>query len=125
MFGFFGGAKFERLSEDVVRPWGSFHALAKEEGKWFVKLLKIRKGERISLQKHKKREEMWFIISGKVKVQKGTDVFNLGRGESVFIEKEELHRLKGLTDAEFIEVSLGDFDEDDEVRLEDDYGRVG
>jgi mannose-6-phosphate isomerase-like protein (cupin superfamily) len=123
MFGL-GNAKFERLSEDVTRPWGTFHALAKEEGRWFVKLLKVKKGGSLSLQKHKKRDEMWFIVTGKAKVQKGVDVFDLEKGESVYIEKGELHRLRGITDVEFIEVSLGDFDENDEVRLEDDYGRA-
>ena len=46
-------------------------------------------------------------------------------GDSVFIHKEEVHRLKaGKNGIIIIETQLGVCDEDDIVRLEDHYGRV-
>ena len=115
---------FERLTHDEERPWGSFYYLARKDDSWFTKVIKVKKGHRLSLQKHFHREEMWIVTEGKLKVQRGEEFLELGPKETVFIGVEQEHRAEGITDAEFIEISFGDFSEDDEIRLEDDYGRV-
>jgi mannose-6-phosphate isomerase-like protein (cupin superfamily) len=46
---------------------------------------------------------------------------------SVYIPKETLHRIEctGTDDVVFIEVQVGDYlEEDDIIRVEDDYGRI-
>lgn len=116
---------FSRLDLDEFnKPWGSYHCLARKDDKWFAKVIKVKKGHRLSLQKHFHREELWIITEGQVKVQKGKEFIELGPKETVFIEKEQEHRIQGITDAEFIEISFGDFSEEDEIRIEDDYGRA-
>jgi mannose-6-phosphate isomerase-like protein (cupin superfamily) len=48
----------------------------------------------------------------------------LQTGETITIPKKALHRLEGAgTDAVILEVSTGEFDESDIVRLQDDYKR--
>jgi len=113
-----------RLSKIVKKPWGSFHDLAEEKGKWHLKIIKVKKGHRLSLQKHKLRSEFWIVAEGKVNIQKGyKKSLKLGAGETVAFKKSELHRLTGITDAVIIELSFGRHEEKDITRLADDYNR--
>ena len=82
------------------RPWGNYHIIAKNTG-YQIKEIKVKKREKISLQKHSDRSEFWQIVKGKSKI---------------IIEKEELV---------FIEIQLGEnLIEEDIIRIEDDYGRI-
>ena len=47
--------------------------------------------------------------------------------EKLFIPRETIHRLSadGKNEVRILEISFGEFDENDIVRLEDVYGRVG
>jgi len=48
----------------------------------------------------------------------------LQEGESITIPKNTIHRIIGAgTEATILEISTGEFDESDIVRLEDDYKR--
>ena len=60
------------------------------------------------------------------KVQLGEDVLEPEVGEKVFIPRGTVHRLAGPGDREvrILEISFGEFDEEDIVRLDDVYGRV-
>tara|TARA_Y100001938_G_scaffold137380_1_gene201453 strand:- start:25 stop:519 length:495 start_codon:yes stop_codon:yes gene_type:complete len=116
--GFSGDKKHEE------RDWGSFDILLDEEG-IKVKKIVVKSGQRLSLQLHSKREEKWFIVEGFASVQVGTDEFDLEVGDSITIRKYEAHRVRnaGLIDLVFIEIQTGNCQEDDIIRLEDDYGR--
>ena len=116
--GFSGDKKHEE------RAWGSFDVLLDEEG-IKVKKIVVKSGQRLSLQLHSKREEKWFIVEGFASVQVGTDEFDLEVGDSITIRKYEAHRVRnaGLIDLVFIEIQTGNCQEDDIIRLEDDYGR--
>jgi mannose-6-phosphate isomerase-like protein (cupin superfamily) len=58
-------------------------------------------------------------------VQLGNDTKLLAAGESITIPQKMTHRLIGAgTDAIILEISMGEFDERDIVRLEDDYKRL-
>ncbi len=104
------------------RPWGSFLTFCKNE-KCTVKILNINKNEKLSLQKHKKRKEVWYVLEP-VKIQKGDKIFRAKRGEKVTIPKNVKHRIIGLNkDGKVLEISFGKFDEKDEIRMEDKYGR--
>jgi len=96
---------------------------AEEKGKWHLKVIEVKQGQRLSLQKHKNRSEFWIIAEGEARVQKGEEVLKLKPGDTVTFEKEELHRLEGITNVTFVEVSFGDHDENDITRVSDDYGR--
>ena len=114
----------KKISKIVKKPWGAYYDMAEEGGKWHLKVIEVKQGQRLSLQKHKLRGEFWVVAEGEVKVQKGEEVLNLKTGDTVSFEQEEPHRLEGITDATIIEVSFGQHNEEDIVRLEDDYGRV-
>jgi len=107
----------------VKRPWGYFKQFILNK-KSTVKIISIKPHEELSLQKHKRRREMWyFLTSGKVQI--GERRFNVKKGEIVNIPKNTPHRIfADENNVEFLEISFGEFDEKDEIRLEDKYGRT-
>jgi mannose-1-phosphate guanylyltransferase len=106
------------------RPWGRFESFALNE-QCTVKLVYLDGDKRLSLQYHNNRSEFWKVITGPVKVQLGKDMKVLQTGESITIPKKTIHRLIGAgTNATILEISRGEFDESDIVRLEDDYQRA-
>ncbi|MBI2027270.1 MAG: mannose-6-phosphate isomerase [Deltaproteobacteria bacterium] len=111
------------LNTTVKKPWGQFDDLAEKKGKWHLKALKIKKGHRLSLQKHKKRSELWIVAEGKIKAQCGSKIYILFPPKNIFIKKNMIHRMYALLDSVVIEVSFGLHQEKDILRLEDDYGR--
>ena len=107
-----------------VRPWGIFENLLGEID-YKVKRIIISPNQSISLQYHFHREEYWIVVEGDGELTIEDDVRHVEVGDSVFIRKEELHRLKaGKNGITIIETQLGICDEEDIVRLEDHYGRV-
>jgi mannose-6-phosphate isomerase-like protein (cupin superfamily) len=117
----------ENVYERLVKPWGFFEILM-ETLTSKVKLLSVSPGERLSLQKHEHRMETWYIIKGTAKVTRGVERFTLQVGDSIIIEKNQIHRLENDSEEnlEVIEIQTGNyFGEDDIVRIEDSYGRAG
>lgn len=114
----------------VVRPWGNFKQFVLNE-KCTVKILSVKPFGELSLQKHSRRREMWYFLSdgwvcfasGEKGVGRREKKFR--KGDVVEIPKGKWHRLfsKGGK-VEVLEICFGTFDEKDEVRLEDKYGRV-
>lgn len=105
------------------RPWGHFERFTLNEP-CTVKLVYLDGDKRLSLQYHNKRSEFWKVIKGPVKVQIEKNIQTLQTGQMITIPKKTIHRLIGAgTDAIILEISTGDFDESDIVRLEDDYKR--
>lgn len=105
------------------RPWGNFIQFTHNEP-CSVKILTINKGQSISLQYHHKRDEFWRVLSGDPIITVGDKTTHAKAGDEFFILQGAKHRLAGgNTDAQVLEISFGDFDENDIVRLEDTYGR--
>lgn len=106
------------------RPWGSFDRLV--SGKPVtVKLITVASGEAFSKQVHHKRDEFWRIISGEGIVEIDEEKKHAKIGDNFWIPQGTTHRLSaGGRDVVFLELSFGDFDENDITRLEDKYGRV-
>ena len=113
--------------EHVDKPWGGYDVL--DEGATCkVKRLTVRPGARLSYQSHERRAEHWIVIAGTADVLVDGEARVVATGESIDIPRNAKHRVgnRGDTDLVFVEVQLGDyFGEDDVVRYEDDYGRVG
>ena len=107
------------------RPWGCYDVLS-DESDSKVKRITVTPGCRLSYQRHAKRSEHWFIVSGNpVVTLDGLDE-PLGAGDAVDIPVGTAHRIAnpGPEPVVFIEVQHGAyFGEDDIERLEDDYGR--
>ncbi|MGA0902221.1 MAG: phosphomannose isomerase type II C-terminal cupin domain [Candidatus Nanopelagicaceae bacterium] len=109
-----------------VRPWGSFEVLG-ENSVYKVKLIIVLPGKRLSYQRHEKRAEHWFIVSGKAEVTIDGDVSRMAFGNSIDIGIGVAHRIAniGTQELKFIEIQTGTyFGEDDIIRLEDDFGRI-
>jgi len=110
------------ITED--RPWGRFERFTLNEP-CTVKLVYVDGDKRLSLQYHNNRSEFWKVIKGPVKIQINDEIRTMQTGETITIPKRTVHRLSGAgTDAIILEISTGDFDEKDIVRLDDDYKRV-
>jgi mannose-6-phosphate isomerase len=108
------------------RPWGSYTVL--DEGPDYkVKRIEVLPKKRLSYQKHFRRAEHWFVISGTAKLTLNDRDFLVKSGESIDIAVGDKHRVEnpGQRPLIFIETQTGDyFGEDDIVRFEDDFGRI-
>jgi len=111
----------------VYRPWGWYDSI--ESGEYFqVKRLHVKPSAKLSLQMHHKRAEHWVVVSGTATVTNSEQTFSLEKGESTYIPLGATHGLENATNEplEIIEVQSGAYlGEDDIIRFEDIYGRVG
>lgn len=111
-------------STTTKKPWGSFVSLSNNE-KSTVKLLYITKGEEFSLQYHLHREEFWRVIKGHPRIVLGEKTFDSQEEEEIIVPAHTNHRISAVVDdVVVLEISRGEFDEDDIVRIEDKYNRV-
>ena len=101
----------------VEKPWGYELWWARTD-RYVGKLLHLRKGESLSLQYHRVKDETRPKDENgelrKVEMKPG-DVFHITPGT--------LHRMTGIEDCDIVEVSTPELD--DVVRIEDRYGRAG
>jgi mannose-6-phosphate isomerase-like protein (cupin superfamily) len=109
----------------VERPWGSFEILAGDDKFWYKRIV-VLPGKRLSLQKHRYRDEFWIIEAGEGTVTIGDVHFPAKRGTTFFIPKGTLHRISCTSKLSliFTEVAMGIVSEDDIVRVEDDFDRL-
>jgi len=112
----------------VVKPWGTENRWAVND-RYLGKILFIKRGHRLSLQYHEKKDETIFVLEGTLRLHVGDkdsqEIIELGGGKSYRIEPGVVHRFEApreYSDVLLIEVSTPEID--DVVRLEDDYKRV-
>lgn len=107
-----------------TRPWGSWESLRLMDDHK-VKHIFVAPGEKLSLQLHHRRSEVWTVVAGSGVITVGDKALPAAPGQVFIIGKEQIHRAEGGPDGlHFIEVQTGDYlGEDDIVRLEDRYGR--
>lgn len=114
------------MIEHAERPWGSYTVLA-EGGRFKVKTIEVRPGQRLSYQQHKRRAEHWFVVAGQGTITLDGVAVEVQPGDSADVPRGAAHRIQntGSVPLVFVEVQHGDyFGEDDIVRLDDDYGRL-
>jgi mannose-6-phosphate isomerase-like protein (cupin superfamily) len=105
------------------RPWGEERCLTQNEAST-IKILYVKSGESLSLQMHHKRDEFWKVLSGTPQITLGQKVSDGKIGDEISVPRETFHRIAAPNDdVAILEISTGDFDEADEVRLEDKYNR--
>ena len=103
-------------------------------GKLSPKILVVKPNSKLSWQYHHRRAEIWRVYKGEVGVSRSFDdnekpLRKLITGDQIKLKKGERHRLIGLTDyAVLAEIwqhtdPNNPSDENDIVRLSDDYGR--
>jgi mannose-6-phosphate isomerase-like protein (cupin superfamily) len=106
------------------RPWGEFRQYAKNEPVT-VKTIYVKNGESLSLQYHKQRSEFWRILKGEPEVTIGEEKIKAKAGDEFTVPLGAKHRVAApFGDVEFLEISRGNFDESDNIRIEDKYGRA-
>ena len=111
----------------VFRPWGFYESLIVGDG-FQVKRIVVNPGQQLSLQMHHHRAEHWIVVHGTAKVTRDNEVYLVHENESTYLPKGAVHRLEnpGKLPLHVIEVQSGSYlGEDDIVRFEDTYGRVG
>jgi len=108
----------------VGRPWGSFRQFANNED-CTVSLMTVLPGQRLSLQSHTGRAELWIVIDDGAVVQVGDAVRECRAGEEIWIPVNERHRLScsGDSPVRVLEVAFGNWQQNDICRYDDDYQR--
>lgn len=106
------------------RPWGRFQQLSVNEATT-VKIITVNPGERLSLQTHERRAEFWQVLDGPLDVTVGDRAWSAETGDQVWVPRGEVHRMgnSSTRPGRILEIGYGEFDEQDIVRLEDDYQR--
>ena len=122
-----GLEKFAFEPEKVEKPWG--HELIWSKTDAFAgKILFVRAGESLSLQFHKEKDEAWYVLEGRAKLELGAPGERLlnnevvAAGAAFHFPPGTVHRLTAVEDTTIAEVSTPQLE--DVVRLEDRYGRT-
>ena len=136
---------------DPTRPWGGFFVIEEKDADKFIsiyfpdqdisrdkklspKILIVAPNKRLSWQYHHRRAELWKLVGGLAGVVRSDDdhekeTIHLKKGETIQLEQGERHRLIGLDEwgvvAEIWQHTDKErpSDENDIVRLQDDFGR--
>lgn len=120
---------FPQLADEhqfELRPWGKYEIL-KNTPHFKSKVIEVLSGQQLSYQSHTQREEHWIVTRGKGEVVLNDQIIPVAVGSYLKIPKGSKHRMRNTGDQtlEFIEVQLGAyFGEDDIKRYEDDYQRL-
>ena len=142
---------FNVIGFDFNRPWGGFLLINELQSKEFItkfisnkdlkienkvspKILIVNPNSRLSWQYHNRRKEIWKVFKNNVGVIRSTNnnetemkIFN--KGDIIELKKGERHRLIGLSNFGIVaEIWIhtdpaNPSDENDIVRLQDDYSR--
>jgi mannose-6-phosphate isomerase-like protein (cupin superfamily) len=110
----------------IEKPWG-YENIIENNGKYVVKELFMKKGNKCSLQYHEYKKETVYVLTGILLYTEGKDIASLSvrtlnANDSVTIEPHIIHRMEALEDCLYLEASTCELH--DVVRLEDSYGRV-
>lgn len=108
----------------VERPWGSFKQFAFNEP-CTVSLMTVLPGQRLSLQSHTGRAELWIVLDDGAMVQVGDTAQVCQAGHEIWIPANVRHRLAciGEDPCRVLEVAFGNWQQEDITRYEDDFKR--
>ena len=109
--------------EQDERPWGGFRQFA-HNARCTVKILTVMDGQLLSLQSHRHRDELWVVLDEGLKVEIDGEEHVAHPGDEFVIPRGSRHRVGSIGGTgRILEISFGEFDEDDIERYEDVYGR--
>jgi mannose-1-phosphate guanylyltransferase/mannose-6-phosphate isomerase len=107
----------------VQRPWGSFKQFAHNEAVT-VSLMTVKAGQRLSLQAHTGRAELWIVLDEGAAVQVDDTVLYPKAGDEIWIPAQARHRLSSTgPTVRVLEVAFGNWQQADITRYDDDYAR--
>jgi mannose-1-phosphate guanylyltransferase/mannose-6-phosphate isomerase len=109
----------------VERPWGSFKQYAHNRD-CTVSMMTVLPGQRLSLQSHTGRAELWIVIDDGAMAQVGAEERICKAGDEIWIPANQKHRLscRGNQPVRVLEVAFGNWQQDDITRYADDYART-
>ena len=102
------------------KPWGYERPIGEFRG-IFLKELFIRKGTKSSLHYHEHKEELFYLVSGKIRVLVGEREILMGPGDSLRISPGQQHRIIPEEDSLILELGTRMFG--DVFRIDDEYQR--
>ena len=142
---------FNVINFDFDRPWGGFLLIDESQSQDFIntfiskenleiegrlspKILIVNPNSRLSWQFHYRRKEIWRVYKNSVGIIRSMDdnqneMEILNQGDTIKFKTEERHRLVGLSNFGVVaEIWIhtnfkNPSDEQDIVRLQDDYSR--
>ena len=107
----------------VTRPWGSFAQYANNE-EVTISLMTVEAGQRLSLQSHSARAELWIALDDGAIIQVDDQVIEAKAGDEIWIPAGSKHRLGGGEETvRVLEVAFGNWQQEDIRRYADDYDR--
>ena len=106
------------------RPWGQFSQYVSNR-ECTVSLMTVQPGERLSLQSHSARSELWIILDDGAVIQVGDESKTCRAGDEIWIPASCKHRLGccASTPVRVLEIAFGNWQQEDITRYEDDYAR--
>lgn len=109
----------------VDKPWG-YELIWAHTERYVGKILHINKGESLSYQYHRVKDETIRLLAGTmeldVEVNRARQTLKLKPGDCFHITPGTKHRMIAIDDCDVLEVSTPELD--DVIRLEDRYGRT-
>ena len=107
----------------VTRPWGSFKQYA-NNSEVTVSLMIVKAGQRLSLQSHTGRAELWIVLDDGAEVQIDDAILHPSAGSELWIPAQSQHRLSSAgPEVRVLEVAFGNWQQEDITRYSDDYAR--
>jgi mannose-6-phosphate isomerase-like protein (cupin superfamily) len=94
----------------VPKEWGEEHWIVNRE--YCGKKLVLRRGFRCSLHYHKVKDEVFYVIAGRVLLEVGSERRVMVPGDHQHVPPGTVHRFSGLEDSEIIEFSTHHEDAD-------------
>lgn len=118
------GARFR--AQRIEKPWGH-EVLWAWTDRYVGKILHVRRGESLSLQFHREKDETMSVLTGRVRIETGAEgeplvPHEMGPGDCLRLAPGTRHRVEAIEDSDLLEVSTPQLD--DVVRLQDRYGRA-
>ncbi len=109
----------------VEKPWG-YELIWAQTDRYVGKVLHVNKGEALSYQYHRVKDETIRLLNGAMDMDLETNgvrsKVSLKPGDCLHIVPGVKHRMVAVEDCDVLEVSTPELD--DVVRLEDRYGRA-
>ena len=117
----------DQLPIRIDKPWG-YEIWWAWTDHYVGKILHVDRGHRLSVQFHEHKDETSYVLSGRLKLFKGTSADDLTEtevreGAQWRNLPGEVHTIEAIEDADVLEVSTPHLE--DVVRLVDSYGREG
>lgn len=109
----------------VDKPWGYYEDIYRAEDVVFKKIV-VYSNKRLSAQIHERRGEVWYCTQGSGYFEVSYTTKKAVPGVVLNIPAHTEHRIINHTDQDLVvyETQYGICEEDDIVRLEDDFGRI-